>query len=83
MIRRRISITVETDRILFMRQTKDSTKSWCDVCSRQVEMLRVADLSDSVVANLSTMFGEAEATRLHVVKAPSGITFVCLNFLGT
>ncbi|MGH9967744.1 MAG: hypothetical protein ACREBG_07890 [Pyrinomonadaceae bacterium] len=74
MIRRRIQITVESDKTLIMRERKNFTKIWCDVCSRQVEMLMLADDRD-------VMFSEADARRLHVVKTPSGLIFVCLNSL--
>lgn len=80
-IRRKIQITVESERVLVMRQAKDGTRSWCDVCAKQVEMLRVADLSGSALTSLSTIFGEAPSSKPHLVKAPSGLTFVCLNSL--
>ena len=79
MTRRTIQITVESKQILIMRQRRNHKKCWCDVCGQQVEMLLIGEAR--AIADFRTAYGEVESEGLHLVKTPSGVTFVCLNSL--
>lgn len=82
MTRRKIQITVESNHLLILRQRKTITKSWCEACEMQVEMLTVSDNTDLALTKWRDLVNQAEGRQVHVVRhSETGLTLVCLNSL--
>jgi hypothetical protein len=75
----RTEITVETDRWVVVKRHK--TTSWCETCSRQVEMLNVDDAAIVARVNSCTVFRWAKSGVLHSTETPEGLLRVCLRSL--
>jgi len=80
MTRRKIQITVESNHLLILRQRNIRTKSWCEACEMQVEMLTVMDNTDLALNKWRDLVNQGR--RIHVVRhTETGLTLVCLNSL--
>lgn len=80
MTRRKIEITVESNHLLILRQRNTRTKSWCEACEMQVEMLTVMDNTELALNKWRDLVNQGR--RIHVVRqTETGLTLVCLNSL--
>ena len=78
--RRRIEITVETERILIIRRRR-SVRLWCRECGCEVEMVSLgeAEALTDVSGQESREFAQAHAC--HLTENQEGICLVCLERL--
>jgi hypothetical protein len=77
---RRVEITVETERLLIIRQRR-SILAWCRECGREAEMVSLKEAQA-----LSRMPGQefcesAPARRWHLSETQEGTFLVCLASL--
>jgi hypothetical protein len=79
--RRRIRMTVETERLMVVTRTHGSIEGRCHTCDAKVRMIAVEEAS--VVTGLSqrAIFRGVEAGRLHFTETPGGKLLICLNSL--
>ncbi|MGB9433621.1 MAG: hypothetical protein WBQ89_15375 [Candidatus Acidiferrum sp.] len=79
-VHRRTEITVETDRVLIIRQRR-SVRAWCQECGCEVDMVSLGEaLALAKVPGLE--FREfAEARRWHLSESQDGTCLVCLGSL--
>lgn len=72
---RRTQITIETERIVLLRQARTTSRLCCPVCSQLMvsvdEAARLAGVSTRVIYTL------VEADQLHFTEATEGRLFVC------
>ena len=82
MMRRRIEITVETDRIVVIRRAREkSVTVWCAACADESLMLTVDEAAMSLNLSAMTIFRRAEAGQLHWLETPTGQLLICRNSL--
>jgi hypothetical protein len=76
--KRRTELTVETRRILVIRQRGRLPKGWCERCGKQVRMI---NLEDATQADLSwpAITRLVEAGGNHFTASADETTFICLN----
>lgn len=80
-MKKRTLITVETDRIILVRQSKRSPLAWCDDCRRHVSLVTVDEAARISRTSSRTIFQRVEARKLHFVETPDGILLICLDSL--
>lgn len=73
----RVEITVERDRWVVANRSNRTT--WCQNCSRQVEMLSIDDAAICAQVNSRTIFHWAESGLIHSSETPEGLLLICAN----
>ena len=78
---RKTEITVETERVLVIRGTKQARLTWCPSCAEQVKMVTPEQASAIARVTARTIYRWVEAEKLHFAETPAGWLLVCLNSL--
>ncbi|MBI4468086.1 MAG: hypothetical protein HY650_02060 [Acidobacteria bacterium] len=78
---RRTRITVETDRLLILRQSQSPIKAWCQGCTDQVEMLSADQAATVAGVRCRTLYRWVEAESIHFVEGGDGRLLICFNSL--
>ena len=77
-MKKRIEVTIETERLLIARNRKFAT-IWCDDCSSLVKMITVDEAAVLAQQTERTIYGWVEAGSLHFSETSEGRLFICLN----
>lgn len=80
-IKRRIEITVETERIQLVRGEARARQESCPVCDGQVKMVTAESAALLCGQTLRWIVGQVEISALHFLETPDGLLFICLNSL--
>ena len=78
-MRTRREITIERERWVVVRRRRGT--AWCNVCSREVEMLSVDDAAIFAGVNSRTMFHWVESGAVHSSETPEGLLIICPHSL--
>ena len=80
-MKKKATITVETERLLVISRSRQATDHWCHECQTNVKMIGI-DLA-AAIAGLSerTVFQLAEAGELHFMETIEGQTLFCFGSL--
>jgi len=78
--KKRIEITVETDRVLIIRQDS-SHPAWCAACATEVKMLTAEGAAAVAGLSLRDICRQVDAGQLHFSETPDGRLSICLNSL--
>ena len=78
---KRVEITVETERILFISHRQTTAVTWCKGCGRRGEMLTVDDAARSARVSSRTMYRWVEAGKVHFIETGDGCLLVCRDSL--
>ena len=76
MFRKRTEITVESDRLVVVRERK-RVSAWCTSCARQQEMLATDDAAIPAQVTSRTIFRWAESGKIHYAETPEGLLLIC------
>ena len=79
--RRRIEITVETQRNVVLRQPLAPELVWCEVCGLPVRMIPPDIAAARAHVTVRTVYRWVEAGRLHFAEPPGGVLRICLSSL--
>lgn len=79
-MKRRMEITIETDRVLIAGNRK-SRAMWCEDCASEVRMISVDQAAAVVHESARTIYQWVEAQRVHFTETPDGRLLICLNSL--
>ncbi|HEX8653418.1 MAG TPA: hypothetical protein VF708_21560 [Pyrinomonadaceae bacterium] len=80
-MKKRTLITVETDRIIVIGQSRTNTPIWCADCARRVSFVSVDEAAKISRTTSRTIFQWVEARRLHYTETPDGRLLICLSSL--
>lgn len=80
-MKKRTMITIETDRIISVYQSKTNPLGWCADCARRVPLVTVDDAARISRTSSRTIFQWVEARRLHFTETPDGRLLICLDSL--
>lgn len=78
-MRRRISITVETERVLIVRRRRGPIRAWCDVCIAQAAFAPLGEVCALMTYDADTVRRLLAAGKLHSIKAPNAPPLICLR----
>jgi len=77
----RTEITIETNRLLVVRDRRESVLAWCDRCAEQVKMITPHQAAAIARVGPRTIYQWVEAGKLHFTETPEGSLLICLNSL--
>ena len=81
--RKRIEITIDTERLLVTRRGLHSATIWCARCKKRVRSLTPDQAAITARVSTRAIFRSVEAGRLHYLEAPDGFSLICLNSLSS
>jgi hypothetical protein len=79
-VHRRTEITVETERVLIVRQHR-SVRAWCQECGYEVEMVSLGEAEALTRVSVQEFCEAAQAQCWHVFENQEGKRLVCLASL--
>lgn len=79
--KRRTEITVETERVVVIRQSRSVAPAWCAACGQHVTMLSVQEAAAVAGVTRCTIYRWVEAQTVHFVETPDGVLLICAQSL--
>lgn len=80
-MKRRVEITIQTDRLLIVRRSGSNTPAWCEACAGLTRMLTVDEAATVARSTSRAIYQRVEAAQLHFTESPAGSLLICLNSL--
>ena len=79
--KKRIEITVETDRMWFTGQRQSHPSVWCAECTEPSEMVTAIEAAAIAGVDSRTIYRRVAAEELHFAETSEGLLLICLNSL--
>ena len=76
----RTEIRIETYELVAIRKRKGLDQGWCERCGKRVAMLALEEMTRAGLSQ-DAIYQQAEAGRLHFIKAIQSPLYICLNSL--
>jgi len=76
-IRKRIEMTVETEKFLTLHISIGKHCEFCEMCNGHAPMLTVTEATQFAGMSLRTIFQLIETGQLHFRETATGLLFVC------
>jgi hypothetical protein len=76
----RTEIRVETYELMAIRKCGGLAQGWCERCCKRVAMLALEGITRAGLSQ-DAIYQQAEAGRLHFIKASQSPLYICLNSL--
>lgn len=80
-MKRRVEITVETERVLLVRGRSVSYTAWCPGCDARVRMVTAVEAARLSGSSAREIFRRVERGALHFAETPDGELLVCPDSL--
>jgi len=80
-MRKKATITVETERLLVVSHSPRSLEGWCSDCNSQVRLVAVAEAVLFAGASERTIFLWAESAEIHFMETEEGKAMFCVASL--
>jgi len=80
-MKRKATITVETERLLVIRRSPHTFDRWCDACHAEAKMVGIEEAAAVAGISQRTVFHLAEAGEIHFMETVEGQTLFCLRSL--
>jgi UDP-N-acetylglucosamine:LPS N-acetylglucosamine transferase len=77
----RTEIVIETDELLIISRSGQSTFRGCAVCGLRVEMVSPEEAASIAGTNARAIYRQAEAKLIHFAETSEGALVVCLDGL--
>lgn len=79
--KRMTKITLETERIIWLRQRRGFAPVWCAGCGDKTRMVSADEAALLTRMSARTLYRWIEAERIHFTETPDGLLMVCLKSL--
>jgi hypothetical protein len=80
-LKRRVEITVETERVLLVRGRSVSFTAWCPGCEARVRMVTAGEAAHLSELSAREIFRRVESGALHFAETAEGELLVCRESL--
>lgn len=80
-MKRRIEITVETERVTLVKRRSLSAVVWCERCGRRALMVTPEEAARLDGSTAREIFRRVESGSLHFTETPEGELLVCRGSL--
>jgi len=80
-MKKKATITIETERLLVISRSRQAVDHWCDECHAEVKMIGVEEAAAVAELSQRKLFRLAEAGEIHFTETPLGRALFCLNSL--
>ena len=81
MVKRRLEITFERERLVVLGSRRVSVTLWCEGCRARVRMVMPDEAARLTGTTARTIYRLVEAGRLHFLEGPEAGLLVCLESL--
>jgi hypothetical protein len=75
---RRTEISIETHRVMTIRRRGRLTRSWCDGCLAEVQMITPNEAAAIAGVGSRAIYRWIEESRVHFIEDPSKLILVCV-----
>jgi hypothetical protein len=79
--KRRIEITVETERLLTIRSAQRSASAWCRECGSRVSTVTVDEAASLIGESQGTIYRRVEDGSAHFIDRQEPMLLICLDSL--
>ena len=79
--KRQTTITIDTHRVMILRQHRSGAQAWCPRCAGRVEMLPAEKAAAAAGLSCRTIYRWVEAEMVHFVEEAGGQLLICPNSL--
>ena len=80
-IKRRMTITTETERVLIVQKRRIETLRWCEGCGEPVNLVTPETAATMTGLSVRAICRMVESNKVHFSETPSGSLLICLNSL--
>jgi hypothetical protein len=80
-MRKKATITVETERVVVVSRSPRSSEGWCRNCNSKVKRVSVAEAALIAGASERTVFLWAERADIHFIETEEGKAMFCIASL--
>jgi len=80
-IRKRIEMTIETEKFLKVRINPEKHCEFCEMCESQTPLLTVSEAAEFGGTNSRTIYRLISAGELHSRETAAGLVLVCFDSL--
>ena len=80
-MKKKATITVETERLLVIRRSGRTVDRWCPACQADVEMIGIDEAAAIAGISQRTVFHLAEAGEIHFMETVGGQALFCIPSL--
>jgi hypothetical protein len=80
-VRKKTTVSVETERILTIKRRRLEIDGWCQGCGEQVKLVTPETASAMTGLSVRAICRMVEASEVHFLETPSGSLLICLNSL--
>lgn len=78
MMKRQLSLTIETRQVQIIRTRPLAYRSWCTTCADETERLTPEQTARRVGLNARWLYRQLEAARLPFVETTDGLPLLCV-----
>jgi hypothetical protein len=76
-MKKKVKITVETERVLQIRQPQNCLSAWCAACAAQVDLVGPEEAAARSRVSTRTIYRWVEAGQLHFSENAEGRLLIC------
>jgi len=80
-MKRKATITVETERLLVIRRSPRTVDRWCHACRAEVKMIGIDEAAAIARISQRAVFHLAETGEIHFMETAGGQALFCLSSL--
>jgi hypothetical protein len=77
--KKRTEITIETSRVVVIRQRRSVVRAWCDLCAQPVKVVTAEEAAALASVSMRTIYRWVEAEKVHFTETPEGVLLICLK----
>ena len=80
-MKRKATITVETERLLVFSRSRRRIQGWCPTCQEEVDFIAVEEAATLAGTTQRKLFRLAEDGSIHLLETAEGRALFCSNSL--
>ena len=80
-MKKKATITVETERLLVIHRSRRSVNRWCPACEAEVKMIGIDEAAALAGLSQRAVFHLAEAGEIHFMETAGGQALFCISSL--
>ena len=80
-MKRKTTLTVETERILIIRGGASELRGKCDACGELVRLISVDEAARLAVVGSRAIYRLVEAEKIHFIETDEELLLICFNSL--
>ena len=79
MRKRKVTLSVETERVLVAGELGGAVTAWCAQCGKTVQVATPSEIAAAAGTSVQSLHRRISEGKLHSVNAGRGLLLICLN----